>query len=121
MPTFDELVRLADEARTRIQEVPPAEAERLIAAGAVLIDVREEREFRAGHIPGAIHLGRGSLGGAIGRKVPDQATPILCYCAVGHRSAIAADVLRDLGYSNVASLAGGMKAYLAAVRERKIA
>jgi rhodanese-related sulfurtransferase len=110
MSAAEDIRRLADEARTRIREIPPDEALGRVAAGAVLIDVREEKEFQAGNLQGSILISRGVLASRIGAAVPDPATPIVCYCAVGQRSAIAADTLQKLGYRNVVSMAGGLKA-----------
>jgi len=121
MSTVEDIRRLAEAARTRIQEVTPGEALARVAAGAVLIDVREEKEFNAGHLQDAVLISRGALESRIGAAVPDKSTAIVCYCAVGHRSAIAADTLQKLGYANVVSMAGGLKAYLSAASERKSA
>ena len=121
MQDFNTLLRLANEARTRIREIQPDEAEQLVLAGAVLLDVRDDREFTTGHIAGATHLSRESLEARIADIVPDQSTPIVCYCAVGHRSAIAADSLLKLGYRTVASIHGGIKAYLARPHALKVA
>lgn len=121
MQNFNDLMKLANEARTRIKEISPDKAQTLAASGAVLIDVREEKEFKAGHIPGAIHLSRESLESRIGEIVPDKSTPIVCYCGLGHRSALAADALQKLAYSNVASIKGGLKVYLASSRMRRTA
>ncbi len=112
MANVEDIVRLANEARTRIQEITADEARAIVQAGAVLIDVREEKEFKSGSIAGAIHISRGNLATRIADAVPDPSTPIVCFCAIGHRSAIAADTLQKLGYRQVTSLAGGLKAYL---------
>lgn len=115
------ILEIANEARTRIQEISAEEADRRVAAGAVLIDVRDEREFRTGHISGAIRVSGESLKAGISGLVADFTTPIVCYCALGHRSAIAADTLQRLGYRQVASIEGGLKSYLANSVSRKIA
>ena len=73
----------------------------------VLIDVREGQEWQAGHIRGAIHLSRGILELQIERAVPDTTTPILLYCGGGHRSALAAYNLKQMGYNHVTSMDGG--------------
>jgi phage shock protein E len=119
--SVEDIVRLANEARTRIKEISPDESRALADAGAILIDVREEKEFKAGSIAGAIHISRSQLASRIAAAVPDLSTPIVAFCAVGHRSAIAADTLQKLGYQHVASLAGGLKAYLAVPAQRKVA
>jgi len=121
MSSVEDIVRLANEARTRIKEISPGESRALVESGAILIDVREEKEFKAGSIAGARHISRGQLASRITEAVPDLSTPIVCFCAVGHRSAIAADTLQKLGYHNVSSLAGGLKAYLVNPANRKVA
>jgi rhodanese-related sulfurtransferase len=102
---------LAEDAKSRIREVTPAEASAQQAQGAVLIDVRESDEYAKGHARGAVHLSRGVLELRIEGLVPDPATQILCYCGGGSRSALAADSLQKMGYTNVASIAGGFKAW----------
>jgi phage shock protein E len=102
--------QLAADAKTRIREVTVQDLERTpLAPGTVLIDVREADEWRAGHAVGAIHFSRGVLEGAIEEKVPAPDTPILLYCDGGNRSALAADNLQKMGYTNIASLAGGFR------------
>jgi len=121
MQNFEDILRLANDARTRIREISPDEAGTLVASGALLLDVREEKEFKAGHISGAIHISRESLETRISEIIPEKSTSMVCYCTLGHRSAIAADTLQKLGYLNVASIAGGLKAYLASSSARKSA
>jgi len=121
MQSFEDILRLANDARTRIREISPIDARERVESGAVLIDVREEKEFRAGSIPGAILVSRDVLETRITEVVPDKSTPIVAYCTIGHRSAIAADTLQQLGYVNVTSIEGGLNAYLASSSERKIA
>jgi rhodanese-related sulfurtransferase len=72
-----------------------------------LIDVREDHEWAAGHLPGAIHLGKGIIERDIEKTIPDPAEPIVLYCGGGFRSALAAKNLKDMGYSNVISMDGG--------------
>jgi rhodanese-related sulfurtransferase len=119
--SVEDIVRLANEARARIKAISPDELRALASSGPILIDVREEKEFKAGSIPGAIHISRGQLASRIAGAVPDPSAPVVCLCAVGHRSAIAADTLQKLGYRNVTSLAGGLKAYLVNPAQRKVA
>ena len=88
-----------------------SEAAEQQSEGAVLIDVREGDEFAKGHAKGAIHLSKGVVELRIEETVPDVATPIICYCGGGSRSALAADNLQKMGYTNVASMAGGFKAW----------
>jgi phage shock protein E len=110
MPT-PRFKKLADEAKTRVKEVSPAEAAKQLAAGAVLIDVREDSEFAKQHAKGATHLSKGVIELKIEETVPDESTPVICYCGGGSRSALAADNLQRMGYTNVASMAGGFKAW----------
>jgi rhodanese-related sulfurtransferase len=76
-----------------------------------IVDVREDREWNLGHIPGAAHMSRGTLEGKIEQSVPRDRTVVL-YCASGNRSALAADMLRQMGYTDVASMAGGFKGWV---------
>ncbi len=97
---------LVAEARARIVEIDPDRlAEQL--DGLTVIDVREAEELEQGSIPGAIHVPKGEIEGAITALVPDRDRELVLYCAVGARSALAADALGDLGYSTVSSLEGG--------------
>lgn len=111
MATPSRFNQLADAAKSRVREVSPEEACRLQAAGAMLIDVREGDEYAMGHPGGAIHLSRGVLELRIEGLVPDPSAPILCCCGGGSRSALAADSLQNMGYTNVASVAGGFRAW----------
>lgn len=77
----------------------------------VLVDVREDREFNAGRIPGATHIGKGVIERDIEEKVPDTATPIVLYCGGGYRSALAALNLQQMGYTNVISMDGGFRGW----------
>ncbi|HEU4597030.1 MAG TPA: rhodanese-like domain-containing protein [Pyrinomonadaceae bacterium] len=105
-------LRLVEDARSRVRETSVAEAlERIAAGGALLVDVREDREWEAEHARGAKHLGRGVIERDIEREVPDKAAELILYCGGGYRSALAADNLRRMGYTNVFSLAGGWRAW----------
>jgi rhodanese-related sulfurtransferase len=103
--------KLANDAKTRVREVSPTQARDVQQQGGLLIDVREADEFAKGHAPGARHINRGVLELRIEDAAPDLATPIVCYCGGGGRSALAADNLQKMGYTNVASLAGGFKSW----------
>ena len=103
--------QLTEDAKSRIREVTPPQASAEQAQGAVLIDVRESEEFSQGHAKGAIHLSKGAIEMRIEAAVPDAATPIICYCGGGMRSALAADNLQKMGYTNVASMSGGIKGW----------
>lgn len=104
-------LRLVEEARSRIREITVEEARRKIAAdpGVVLLDVREDGEWAAGHAAGATHLGKGILERDLEKRFPDPNTEIIMYCGGGYRSALTADAARQMGYRNVASLLGGYK------------
>ena len=99
---------LHQQVKAEIDEVDASRARELLGEGeAAAVDVRERDEWEEGHIPGAVHIPRGSLEGRIENAVPDRSQPIVVYCAGGSRSAFAARTLEELGYENVASLAGG--------------
>lgn len=107
--TFDDLCA---DAKTRIAETTITDVEARIADPAwpgVLIDVREQDEFRAGHLPRARGIGRGILEYHIADEVPDTGREIVLYCRGGNRSALAADSLRQMGYTSVHSMTGGFR------------
>lgn len=106
-------LKLVNDAKTRIREVTVDETRRLMAANndVRLIDVREDNEWNAAHAAGALHLGKGIIERDIEATVPDKATEMILYCGGGFRSALAADVLQQMGYTNVFSMAGGWKAW----------
>ena len=106
-------LNLVNEAKRRIREVSVAETKARIIQNpaARLIDVREDNEWQAAHAAGAVHLGKGIIERDIEGKVPDKTTELILYCGGGYRSALAADVLQQMGYSNVFSMAGGWKAW----------
>ena len=108
---------LVDAARARVREVSVDAAAAAAADPArprVLVDVREDSEWAAGHPAGAVHLGRGILERDVETRFPDRAAPLALLCGGGYRSALAAAVLQDMGYTDVASVAGGWKAWVAA-------
>ena len=111
MPPGTRFANLVNEAKSRIQEVTPQEAAARQAQGALLIDVREGEDFAREHAQGARHLSKGIVELKIEQQAPDPATPIVCYCGGGSRSALVADNLQKMGYTQVASLAGGFKAW----------
>lgn len=107
-----QFLTLVNAARARIQEIPATQLAAALHAQpeALLIDVREDAEYAAGHLIGALHLGRGVLERDIERHVPDPDTPLYLYCGGGYRSALAADSLRQMGYRRAVSVDGGWKA-----------
>ena len=107
---------IVDAIRDRVDEVSPTEVQDLLRTGrAQVVDVREDREWAAGHVSGAVHLGKGVIERDIETKIPDTATPMVLYCGGGFRSALAADNLQKMGYTQVISMDGGMRAW----RERQ--
>src|SRR5687767_15434276 len=106
-------LKLVNDAKTRVREVTVDETQQRLKANsnAKLIDVREDNEWQAGHAAGAEHLGKGIIERDIEAKVPDKSAELILYCGGGFRSALAADVLQQMGYTNVFSMAGGWKAW----------
>lgn len=106
-------LKLVNDAKSRINEVTVAQTREHMNANpnACLIDVREDNEWQVGHASGAQHLGKGIIERDIELSVPDKATEVILYCGGGFRSALAADVLQEMGYTNVYSMAGGWKAW----------
>jgi rhodanese-related sulfurtransferase len=106
-------LKLVNDAKTRIREVTVEETQQRLSAkpDAKLFDVREDNEWQAAHATGAEHLGKGIIERDIEEKVPDKSTEVILYCGGGFRSALAADVLQQMGYTNVFSMAGGWKAW----------
>ena len=106
-------LKIVTDAKTRIRECTIDEmiVRRASAEKFLLVDVREESEWTAGHIPGAIHLGKGIIERDVETKIPDSATPLVLYCGGGFRSALTADNLQKMGYTNVISMDGGMRGW----------
>ena len=108
-------VALVDDAKSRVKEVSVVETLERLAANpnAVLIDVREDNEWDAGHATAAKHLGKGIIERDIEAAVPDYGAELILYCGGGFRSALAGDALQKMGYTNVASMAGGWRSWKA--------
>ena len=106
-------LRLVHEAKSRIREISVEDTRaRLDVDETVrLIDVREDNEWEAGHAEGAQHMGRGIIERDIEQQIPDKGAELILYCGGGYRSALAADNLQHMGYTNVYSMAGGWKAW----------
>jgi rhodanese-related sulfurtransferase len=105
-------LKLVDEAKARIREVSVGETQRkLETRGARVIDVREDNEWAAGRVRGAEHMGRGVIERDIEARVPDKGAELILYCGGGFRSALSADNLQKMGYTNVSSMAGGWRAW----------
>jgi rhodanese-related sulfurtransferase len=105
---------LVNDAKKRVRETNVPDVKRRMDAGEkfVLIDVREESEWAGGHLPGAVHLGKGIIEREIEQRVPETATKLILYCGGGFRSALTADNLQKMGYTNVESMDGGWKGWL---------
>ena len=109
-------LKLVDDALTRVREVTLDELRARLAAnpGLVVLDVREESEWAAGHAAEAQHLGKGILERDLEKRVPDTGREIVMYCGGGYRSALTCDAAQKMGYTRVFSLVGGHKALVAA-------
>ena len=104
--------KLVAAAKRNITEISVADAKKQAEAGAaILIDVREEEDWKEDHAHGAKHLSRGVIELEIEDEIPDPTKPIICYCGGGSRSALVAESLQKMGYENVRSLAGGFRAW----------
>ena len=111
MSTPNRFQKLVQDAKTRITEISVADAVREVEGGALLIDVREAGDWAEGHAPAAVHMPRGTIELDIEEKAPALDAPIICHCGGGSRSALVAESLQKMGYTNVKSLAGGFKAW----------
>lgn len=111
--TADDFVQAAT---AEIKEVSVAEAHDMIAGGKslVILDVREQGEFKKGHIPGAINISRGVLEFKVAKEILNRDAAILVYCKVGGRGALAAYTLKQMGYKNILNMAGGWDKWLGA-------
>jgi len=107
----NEYLEIVDDAKSRIREISVADTQERIAKGTLLIDVREDNEFDAAHAVGAKHMGRGIIERDIVQTYPEKTTELILYCGGGYRSALAADMLQKMGYTNVFSMSGGWKAW----------
>jgi rhodanese-related sulfurtransferase len=106
-------LKLVNASKSRVREVSVDETRARMSSGdgVQLIDVREDNEWQAAHAAGAAHLGKGIIERDIETTVPDKTTKLILYCGGGFRSALAADTLQQMGYTNVFSMAGGWKAW----------
>lgn len=106
-------LKLVDQARTRVKECTVADVQRRLARGEGFhfVDVREDHEFAKDHAKGARHLGKGIIERDIEGLISDKQAPIVLYCGGGFRSVLAADALQQMGYTNVISMDGGIKAW----------
>jgi rhodanese-related sulfurtransferase len=106
-------LKIVEDAKKRIKECTVADVKARLDRGEkfMLVDVREESEWAKDHLAGAVHIGKGVLERDIESKVPDRATPLVLYCGGGFRSALAADNLQKMGYTNVISMDGGIRVW----------
>jgi rhodanese-related sulfurtransferase len=111
MEHSSEFLKITEDAKSRVREVTVEDAQTRIAKGATLIDVREDNEFENDHAKGARHIGRGIIERDIVQTIPDKDTELILYCGGGFRSALAADSVQKMGYTNVWSMAGGWHAW----------
>lgn len=109
-------LKLVNDAKKHIRETNVPEVKKKLEAGEkiILVDVREESEWSRGHLPGAFYLGKGIIERDIEQKIPDKSAPLVLYCGGGFRSALAAENLQKMGYTNVVSMDGGWKGWVAA-------
>jgi rhodanese-related sulfurtransferase len=106
-------LKIVDDARSRVRETNVDEVKKRMDRGDkfLLVDVREESEFAKDHLPGAIHLGKGVIERDIEARVPELDSEMILYCGGGYRSALAADNLQKMGYTNVISMDGGIRGW----------
>lgn len=106
-------LNIVNDARSRVRETNVDEVKHKLERGEkfVLVDVREESEFAKDHLPGAVHIGKGVIERDIEARFPDLNTPMILYCGGGFRSALAADNLQKMGYTNVISMDGGVRGW----------
>jgi rhodanese-related sulfurtransferase len=109
-------LKLVNEAKKHVRETNVQEVKKKLDAGEkiILVDVREESEWARGHLPGAIYLGKGIIERDIEQRVPDKNAPLVLYCGGGFRSALAAENLQKMGYTNVVSMDGGWRGWVGA-------
>jgi len=106
-------LHLVSQSKSGIREVGVADIRARVERGErfMLVDVREESEWAAGHLPGAVHIGKGVIERDIEAKIPDTSTEVVLYCGGGFRSALAAESIAKMGYTNVSSMDGGFRAW----------
>ena len=114
MPHSTQFLKLVQDAKNRVKETNVADVKRRMDAREkfILIDVREDNEWAKGHLPGAVHMGKGIIERDIEQRVPDTGAKLILYCGGGFRSALAGDNLQKMGYTDVESMDGGWKGWL---------
>ena len=111
MQHSQEFLKLVEGAKNNVKEVTVEQTKERVQHGATLIDVREDNEWEAGHAKAAIHLSRGIIERDIVQSIPDKDKELILYCGGGFRSALSADNLQKMGYTNIYSMDGGWKAW----------
>jgi len=104
---------MADAAMSRVEGVAPQDVDKLLAQGAIALDIRDKEEHDTSHIDGSLNISRGKLEMNVEGQIADLDTVILCYCNANNRGALSAAALRSMGYVNAKYIAGGLKAYRA--------
>jgi len=104
-------LKLVNDAKARVREVNIDEYRKMSRDEHILVDVREDHEWAAGHAAGAVHLSKGIIERDVEKEIPDKSKTLVLYCGGGFRSALAADALRQMGYENAISLDGGWRAW----------
>jgi rhodanese-related sulfurtransferase len=106
-------LKLVQDAKQRVKETNVPDVKRRMDAEEkmILVDVREDNEWAKGHLPGAVHMGKGVIERDIEQQVPDTGTKLVLYCGGGFRSALVADNLQKMGYTNVESMDGGWRGW----------
>lgn len=114
MQHSDKFLQIVNDAKSRVKETNVADVRKRRAAGEqfLLVDVREESEWKDGHATDAIHLSKGIIERDIAKLIPDPNTKVVLYCGGGYRSALAADNIQKMGYTNVESMDGGFRAWV---------
>jgi rhodanese-related sulfurtransferase len=114
MQHSDKFLKIVNDAKSRVRETNVADVKKRRAAGEqfLLVDVREDNEWKDGHATDAIHLGKGVIERDITKMIPDTNTKVVLYCGGGYRSALAADSIQKMGYTNVESMDGGFRAWV---------
>lgn len=108
-----QFLKLVQDAKQRVKETNVPDVKRRMDSGEkmLLVDVREDHEWEKGHLPGAVHMGRGVIERDIEKAVPNTSTKLVLYCGGGFRSALVADNLQKMGYTNVESMDGGWRGW----------
>jgi rhodanese-related sulfurtransferase len=102
---------LVNDAKTRVKQIDIQQYKKMQGQKHVLVDVREDNEWAAGHAAGAIHMGKGIIERDVETKIPEKSATLVLYCGGGFRSALVADALQKMGYQNPISLDGGWRAW----------